>query len=123
MPFDRRAFLRLSAIASLMPSALFATERRLLQMNGYPLNAETPLDLLTDYLTPVDLFFVRSHWIPHYPDAKTWRLTIDCEFARPRTLAISDLKKFPRVESTCLLQCAGNGRGMQDPPIPRVQWR
>jgi DMSO/TMAO reductase YedYZ molybdopterin-dependent catalytic subunit len=123
MPFDRRAFLRLSAIASLAPSSLLAAERRLVQMNGYPLDLETPLDLLTDYLTPVDLFFVRSHWIPQVPDPKTWRLTVDGDVRRPTTLSLSDLRTLPRVETTCVLQCAGNGRGLQDPPMPGVQWR
>src|SRR6266545_261897 len=108
MPFDRRDFLRLSAIASLAPSALLGAERRLLQMNGYPLNVETPLELLTDYLTPSDLFFVRSHWIPRFPDPKTWRLKIEGEVARPMTLTLADLKTFPRTEATCVLQCAGN---------------
>ncbi len=123
MPFDRRDFLRLSAIASLAPTALLGAERRLLQMNGYPLNAETPLELLTDYLTPADLFFVRSHWIPRYPDPKTWRLKIEGEVARPMTLTLADLKKFPRTEATCVLQCAGNGRALHDPALPGVQWR
>jgi sulfite oxidase len=123
MPFDRRDFLRLSAIASLAPAALFGAERRLLQMNGYPLNAETPLELLTDYLTPVDLLFVRSHWIPRVPEARAWRLKIDGDVARPMSLSIADLKQFPRAETTCVLQCAGNGRALHDPPLPGVQWR
>ena len=76
MQFDRRAFLRLAALAPFAASA-FAEESHLLQMNGYPLNAETPLESLTDYLTPNELFFVRSHWIPRMPDMKTWRLVVD----------------------------------------------
>jgi hypothetical protein len=74
MGLDRRAFLRLAAVAPLTP--------HLLQMNGYPLNVETPLELLTDYLTPNELFFVRSHWIPRMPDAKTWRLSSTATCAR-----------------------------------------
>jgi DMSO/TMAO reductase YedYZ molybdopterin-dependent catalytic subunit len=125
MLFDRRAFVRLSALATLAPAALLsaAPERRLLQMNGYPLDLETPLELLTDYLTPADIFFVRSHWIPRYPDPKAWRLTIDGDVARPLTLTLADLKKMPRAEATCVLQCAGNGRALHDPPLPGVQWR
>jgi len=33
----------------------------MVQMNGYVVNAETPRDLFTDYLTPSHWFFVRSH--------------------------------------------------------------
>lgn len=119
----RRTFLRAVAAASLAPSALLdAAERYMLQVGGYPLNAETPLHLLTDYLTPNDLFFVRSHWIARVPDLKTWRLTIDGDVNRPLKLTLADLKKMPRAEATCVLQCAGNGRGLHQPVLPGVQW-
>ena len=97
--------------------------RRLLQMNGYPLDAETPLDLLTTYLTPNDLFFVRHHWNPTFPDPSTWRLTVDGEVERPLSLSLADLKAMPRASATCVLQCAGNGRSFHRPIVPGVQWR
>ncbi|HEV7767642.1 MAG TPA: sulfite oxidase [Thermoanaerobaculia bacterium] len=124
MALDRRAFLRLAAAAPFAASAasVFGAERYLLQMNGYPLNAETPLELLTDYLTPNDLFFVRSHWIPRVPDPRSWRLVVDGDVRTPLRLSLDDLKKMPRAEATCVLQCAGNGRGLQSPPMPGVQW-
>jgi DMSO/TMAO reductase YedYZ molybdopterin-dependent catalytic subunit len=92
-------------------------------MNGYPLDAETPLDLLTTYLTPNDLFFVRHHWNPTFPDASTWRLTVDGEVERPLALSLSDLKAMPRASATCVLQCAGNGRSLHRPIVPGVQWK
>jgi sulfite oxidase len=119
---DRRAFLRLAAAAPLVGSPLLAAERYLLQVNGYPLNAETPLELLTDYLTPNDIFFVRSHWIPRTPEARTWRLAVNGAVARPLSLAYPELVKLPRVETTCVLQCAGNGRALHTPILPGVQW-
>jgi DMSO/TMAO reductase YedYZ molybdopterin-dependent catalytic subunit len=121
MTFDRRAFLRLAAVAPFAASAL-AAEPHLLQMNGYPLNAETPLELLTDYLTPNELFFVRSHWIPRMPDLKTWRLVVDGDVKTPLRLTLAELKAMPRAEATCVLQCAGNGRALQNPAVPGVQW-
>jgi sulfite oxidase len=99
------------------------SRRRLLQMNGYAADAETPLDALTTYITPNDLFFVRSHWIPAYPSLKTWSLAVDGEVERPREWRLSDLKALPRASVTCVLQCAGNGRALQKPPVPGVQWR
>jgi sulfite oxidase len=123
MTIDRREFLRVAAAGALAPAAIMeGAERHMLQMGGYPLNAETPLELLTDYLTPNDLFFVRSHWIPRVPDPKTWRLTIDGEVNKPLKLSLADIKKLPRAEATCVLQCAGNGRGLQQPVLPGVQW-
>jgi sulfite oxidase len=120
---DRRTFVQLGAAAALLPKSLLAASESMLQMNGYPQNAETPLELLTDYLTPNHLFFVRSHWIPRMPDLKKWRLTIDGEVERPLRLTLSDLKKMPRAEATCVLQCAGNGRALHTPIVPGVQWR
>lgn len=95
----------------------------MLQMNGYAVNAETPLELLTDYLTPNELFFVRSHWIPRTPDPRTWRLTVDGEVEKPTTFSLADLRKMRVTEVTCVLQCAGNGRGLYTPTVPGVQWR
>jgi DMSO/TMAO reductase YedYZ molybdopterin-dependent catalytic subunit len=124
--FSRRGFLSLAGGAALLPRALLAAaaetvpkeKRRMLQMNGYAIDAETPLDALTTYLTPNDLFFVRHHWNPMYPDARTWALTIDGEVETPLQLSLADLKKLPRAEATCVLQCAGNGRGLFRPSVP-----
>ncbi|MEK6375416.1 MAG: sulfite oxidase [Acidobacteriota bacterium] len=119
MALDRRTFLRLAATAPLAPGVLLAaTQPHLLQMNGYPQNAETPLELLTDYITPTSLFFVRSHWIPHAPDLKSWKLTVD-----DTAFTLAELKKMPHAEATCVLQCAGNGRALHNPIVPGVQWR
>ena len=81
----RRTFLGLALGAAFAPGTLVGAappgvppaRRRLLQVNGYAINAETPLDALTTYLTPNDLFFVRHHWEPTLPDPRTWTLTVD----------------------------------------------
>src|ERR1044071_6617772 len=115
---DRRRFLSLAVVAPFLSETLYGAKtsstrrEHMLQMNGYAVNAETPLALLTDYVTPNELFFVRSHWIPRTPDPKKWSLTVDGEVERPVQLTLSDLKKLPRAEATCVLQCAGNGRGL-----------
>jgi sulfite oxidase len=128
---DRRLFLKLATLASLAPPAMVEALqafdppalKRLLQLNGYALDAETPLDLLTSYITPNDLFFIRSHWIPTRVDPGTWTLTVDGAVSNPSRLTLADLQKLPRVEVTCVLQCAGNGRSLVKPPTPGVQWR
>ena len=91
-------------------------------MNGYPLDAETPLDALTTYFTPNDLFFVRHHWIPQYPSRKGWSLTLDGEIERPLRISLDDLRRMPRTSVTCVLQCAGNGRGLSTPRVTGTQW-
>ena len=130
-PVNRRRFLQLSAAASLAPGALIGNTKSpagasggyMLQMNGYAVNAETPLELLTDYITPVGLFFVRSHWIPRTPTLRQWRLTVDGEIGESLRLSLDDLRKMRVTEATCVLQCAGNGRGLYTPTLPGVQWR
>ena len=127
---DRRKFLFLAGAAVLLPAApkvgspaVPDSRRRMLQVNGYATDAETPLDALTTYITPNDLFFVRHHWNPTYQDARRWALTVNGEVERPMRLTLADLKKMPRASATCVLQCAGNGRGLYKPVVPGVQWK
>jgi sulfite oxidase len=121
-PLTRRRLIAAGA-ASLASAALgLAPERRLLQMNAYAPDAETPLDLLTTYITPNDLFFVRHHWNAAAPDLRTWRLTVDGEVSQPLSLSIAELKRFPRTAAACVLQCAGNGRAYFQPVVPGIQW-
>jgi DMSO/TMAO reductase YedYZ molybdopterin-dependent catalytic subunit len=129
---DRRKFFGMAGAAALLPAAARVasrlpevpmSRRRLLQLNGYPSDAETPLDALTTYLTPNDLFFVRHHWNPTYPSVHRWSLTVDGEVERPLRLTLAELKKMPRASATCVLQCAGNGRGLYKPVVPGVQWK
>src|ERR1043166_6883302 len=96
----RRRFLALSAGLPFFAEALLsARSERMLQMNGYAVNAETPLELLTDYITPSELFFVRSHWIPHMPDLGTWRLKVHGEVRTPLELSLAELRRMPAAEA------------------------
>src|ERR1043166_2205932 len=95
---DRRSFLTLVLSGPLLAAQ---QSKHMLQMNGYPVDAETPLELLTDYITPADLFFVRSHWNPRMPDLKTWRLVVDGEVENKLSLTLADLRKMPHAEATC----------------------
>src|SRR5262247_2958421 len=124
MNLDRRSFLGLALLSALAPKRILAAaermpvlNRRMLQMNAYATDAETPLDALTTYLTPNDLFFVRSHWIPVTPDPATWKLTVDGEVTQPLQLSLDDLKRMPGTTTTCVLQCAGNGRSLYRPIV------
>ncbi|HWW94654.1 MAG TPA: sulfite oxidase [Vicinamibacteria bacterium] len=125
----RRAFLGVAAGVAAFPSIAAAVrvvppaKRRMLQVNGYAACAETPLDVLTTYLTPNDLFFVRQHWIPVAPDLKNWALTVDGEVGVPLKLSLGELNAMPQTTVTCVLQCAGNGRGFMKPVVPGVQWQ
>jgi DMSO/TMAO reductase YedYZ molybdopterin-dependent catalytic subunit len=113
----------LAPLGRLVGAEIPVSRRRMLQVNGYAVDAETPLDLMTSYLTPNDLFFVRHHWIPQLPDKAAWKLTVDGEVSNPLELTLADLKKLPKASVTSVLQCAGNGRGLFKPYIAGVQWQ
>jgi DMSO/TMAO reductase YedYZ molybdopterin-dependent catalytic subunit len=125
---DRRQFFDVLAGAAVLCAgastiAAQSGARHLLQLSGYPLDVETPLEALDSYLTPNDLFFIRTHWTPTRVDPATGSLTVDGEVSTPLKLSLADLKELPQSEVTCVLQCSGNGRNWFDPPAPGVQWR
>src|SRR5438876_653515 len=99
---SRRNFF-FSVAGAAAAASLPGSRRRLYQMSGYPIDAETPLDALTSYLTPRDLFFVRHHWNPVFPDAKTWVLDVDGEVERPLSLSLADLKRVATASAACVL--------------------
>ena len=125
----RRTFLEAAVGLAALPALTAAgTEvrshkRRMLQVNGYAMCAETPLDILTTYLTPNNLFFVRSHWVSQAPDPGKWTLKVDGHVGSALELSLRELKAMPQTSVTCVLQCAGNGRGFMSPIVPGVQWK
>jgi len=74
-------------------------------------------------LTPNELFFVRSHFMPAEVDAADWKLEITGRVHTPLTLTLDELTTMPRRTETAVLECAGNGRGLM--PLPSTsgtQW-
>ena len=87
-----------------------------------PEDLEMPLSGFSDYLTPIEHFFVRTHVYVPTVNLNDWRLTVDGDVATPLTLTMDDLKKLPSVDLVSVVECAGNGRGFADPPVPGLQW-
>ncbi len=116
----RRAFLR--GLGALGLSRLaYAEEGFLVQQGSVPQNLATPLTFFDRLLTPTPVFFVRSHFGPPALD-RARKLTIDGLVKGQLTLSMDDLKAFPEVTLTSVLQCAGNGRALMAPRVPGVQW-
>ena len=88
-----------------------------------PQDWETPVALLNSWITPADVFYVRSHLYTPTVDLETWTLTIDGEVDRPVTLRMTDLRQMPQVTMPVTLECAGNGRAFFDPPVAGTQWQ
>jgi DMSO/TMAO reductase YedYZ molybdopterin-dependent catalytic subunit len=92
-----------------------------LQMVGGPQDLATPTEYFDRLVTPNDVFFVRSHFGPPALRADR-RLRMTGEVTKALDLAPDDLKAFPEVTVTAVLQCAGNGRALHQPRVPGVQW-
>jgi sulfite oxidase len=77
-----------------------------------PFNAGPPTKLLSgQYITPTDLFFVRSHGDVPEVDLVSYRLKVDGKVSKTLSLSLDELKNnFARVEVSATLQCAGNRR-------------
>lgn len=90
------------------------------------LNQEPPPHLLRSPITPSRHFFVRNNGtMPEAsPDAGTsWVLEVAGLVRRPLCLTIAELRaRFPIVEVTAVLECAGNGRTGFSPPVPGLAW-
>ena len=84
---------------------------------------EMPVEYMTDWITPVNHFYLRNHMFePAKIDTATWKLTITGEVATPLSLTLADLEKLPTHSITNTLECAGNGRSLQSPKVPGIQW-
>jgi DMSO/TMAO reductase YedYZ molybdopterin-dependent catalytic subunit len=90
---------------------------------------ETPVEYFNTWLTPVPHFFVRNHM--HEPSELSanlsnsnsdWRLSVGGEVDKPITLTFPELSKFETHSVVNTLECAGNGRSLQRPQVPGVQW-
>ena len=102
-------------------------DEKLIVRTAKPCNAETPGKLLTDFLTPLRLFFVRNHlWVPQEHESPQ-QLTIELSDGEEKTYSLTDLKqKFKEHTITATLQCAGNRRAHMSQaalgPTSGLQW-
>jgi len=134
---SRRGFLKgvatVSAAARLHPFMLADTGEATVQVTGKEgmivrsarfLDLEAPPEFLTSWITPVPHFFVRNHM--HEPssiDPAEWRLTVGGEVEKGISLSLADLARLEQHTVINTLECAGNGRGFQQPRVPGVQWQ
>lgn len=118
LPFDSR-WLHADD-ASALPEG-----KRLIVRSAKPLNAEPSLDRLgEDWITPHEFFYIRNHGeLPHV-DAAAFRMSIEGLIEKPQKLSVAELsERFPAVETTATLTCAGNRRNeFTGPKIGGVQW-
>jgi DMSO/TMAO reductase YedYZ molybdopterin-dependent catalytic subunit len=88
-----------------------------------PENRETPLRDAQSWVTPGQLFFVRSHFDTPEVDLDTWRLRIGGCVRKELELTWERLNALPQRSVFATLECAGNGRSFLLPRVDGVQWR
>jgi DMSO/TMAO reductase YedYZ molybdopterin-dependent catalytic subunit/mono/diheme cytochrome c family protein len=116
----RRAFFALAAGA--LMRAADPEKRDMIVRSTRPEDLEMPLAGFSDYLTPIEHFFVRTHVYVPEVDLAAWRLQVEGEVATPLNLTMDDLRKMPAVDLVAVTECAGNGRGFYNPTVPGIQW-
>src|SRR5882724_4418650 len=83
-----------------------------------PNNLETPFDRVESFLTPTELFYIRSHFPAPKLDPASYRLRIDGAVRNPFSLTYQELRDMPSETRVAVLECAGNGRAFL---VPRVE--
>jgi len=95
-------------------------ERRVISDD--PENSETPLDLLSGWVTPNRLFFVRNHFDVPTIDLDAWSLEVTGCVDRPRSWTWQEIDQLPQRSVFATSECAGNGRSFLQPTVGGVQW-
>ena len=88
-----------------------------------PVNLEYPFDHLEAFLTPNDLFYIRSHFKAPVLDRHEYKLTVGGAVAKPFTISYEELISMPSVTRAATLECAGNGRIFLVPQVKGAQWQ
>ena len=87
-----------------------------------PINLETPVDQVDSYLTPTELFYIRSHFPTPDLRSESYRLQVGGAVRNPFSLSYQELREMPSETRVMTLECAGNGRAFMVPQVPGAQW-
>src|ERR1700733_423126 len=87
-----------------------------------PNNLEMPFDRLHEFITPSELFYIRSHFPTPNLDPLAYRLSITGAVRNELSLSYSDIRAMPSRTCVATLECAGNSRVFLAPPAAGAQW-
>jgi DMSO/TMAO reductase YedYZ molybdopterin-dependent catalytic subunit len=87
-----------------------------------PVNLEFPFDKLNSFITPNDLFYIRSHFQAPELTTDYYQLRIHGAVENPLSLDYQQLREFPSETRTATLECAGNSRIFLVPQVEGAQW-
>jgi DMSO/TMAO reductase YedYZ molybdopterin-dependent catalytic subunit len=87
-----------------------------------PKNLEAPFDRIDSYLTPAELFYIRSHFPTPNLGCGSYRLRIDGAVRHAFALTYDELRSMPSETRVATLECAGNSRVFLVPQVRGAQW-
>jgi DMSO/TMAO reductase YedYZ molybdopterin-dependent catalytic subunit len=87
-----------------------------------PTNLEMPFDQVDSYITPAELFYIRSHFPAPKVEVASYELVIDGAVRNPLSLSYDQLRAMPSQTRVATLECAGNSRVFLTPQLPGAQW-
>lgn len=99
-----------------------SSDAQLIVRSLHPLDLETPVSAFDRFLTPNDLFFVRTHFPEPAESRGPWTLAVGGKVKRELRLSPADVQAMPQHALPAVLQCSGNGRSLYAPRVPGVGW-
>jgi DMSO/TMAO reductase YedYZ molybdopterin-dependent catalytic subunit len=87
-----------------------------------PRNLEAPFDRIDSYLTPAELFYIRSHFPTPDLDRASYKLRIDGAVKHPFAVGYEELRSMRSETRVAILECAGNSRVFLVPQVQGAQW-
>ena len=87
-----------------------------------PLNLEMPFEILSSFITPTELFYVRTHFPIPAIDRDAWWVRIEGAVENPFAINYEQLLELKSVTLPVTLECAGNNRDFLEPKVKGVQW-
>ena len=87
-----------------------------------PLNLEMPFENLDGFITPIESFYVRTHFPIPAIDRDAWWLHVEGEVEKPFAINYEELLELESRTIPATLECAGNNRNFLEPKVKGVQW-
>jgi len=87
-----------------------------------PANLETPFDQVDSYITPTELFYIRSHFAAPKLEVASYELRVDGAVRSSFSLTYEELRAMPSETRVATLECAGNSRVFLVPQVEGAQW-
>src|SRR5260370_20755817 len=106
----------------LVAKALQTSSAGLILRQKEPANLETPLDQVDSYLTPTELFYIRSHYPAPRLELASYQLHIDGAVRKPLSPSYQQLRDMASETRVATLECAGNSRVFLVPQVAGAQW-